>query len=48
MVSRYKIIISQKNLYREIELPTDAKEVKLGTGVDCDVRLHKSMFFDQI
>lgn len=48
MVSRYKIIISNKNLYREIELPTDAKEVKLGTSVDCDVRLHKSLFFDQI
>lgn len=48
MVSRYKITISSKNLYREIELPTDAKEIRLGTGVDCDIRLHKSFFFDQI
>lgn len=48
MDSRYKIIVSNKNIYKEIELPTDAKEVKLGTSVDCDVRLHKSLFFDQI
>lgn len=48
MDSRYKIIVSSKNIYREIELPTDAKEIKLGTGIDCDVRLHKSLFFDQI
>ena len=48
MESRYKVIISNKNIYKEIELPVDAKEVKLGTSVDCDVRLHKSLFFDQI
>ena len=48
MESRYKIIISNKNLYKEIELPPEAQEIKLGTGVDCDVRLHKSLFFDQI
>ena len=48
MDSRYKIIVFSKNIYREIELPIDAKEVKLGTGVDCDVRLHKSLFFDQV
>lgn len=48
MDSRFKIIVSSKNIYKEIELPTDAKEVKLGTGLDCDVRLHKSLFFDQI
>lgn len=48
MDSRYKIIIFSKKIYREIELPIDAKEVRLGTNVDCDVRLHKSLFFDQI
>lgn len=48
MESRYKIIVSNKNIYKEIELPADAKEVKLGTGVDCEVRLHKSLFFEQI
>ena len=46
MDSRYKIIVSSKNIYKEIELPVDAKEVKLGTSVDCDVRLHKSLFFE--
>lgn len=48
MESRYKVIISNKNIYKEIELPADVKEVRLGTNVDCDVRLHKSLFFDQI
>lgn len=48
MENRYKIVISNKNLYREIELAPDAKEVKLGTGADCDVRLRKDLFFGQI
>lgn len=48
MESRYKIVISNKNLYKEIELPPEAQEIKLGTGVDCDVRLHRSFFFDRI
>lgn len=48
MESRYKIVISNKNLYKEIELPPEAQEIRLGTGVDCDVRLHRSFFFDRI
>lgn len=48
MENRYKIVISNKNLYREIELAPDAKEVKVGTGADCDVRLRKDLFFGQI
>lgn len=48
MDSRYKIIVSNKNIYREIELAPDAKEVKLGTGVNCDVRLRKDLFFGQV
>ncbi len=48
MDSRYKIIVSSNNIYKEIELSSDAKEIKLGTSMDCDVRLRKSLFFDQI
>ena len=32
MENRYKIIISNKNLYKEIELADDAGELKVGTG----------------
>ena len=48
MDSRYKIIVSGKNVYKEIELAPDAKEIKLGTDIRCDVRLHKSLFFEPI
>lgn len=48
MKNRYKIIISNKNLYKEFELPTDKKEIKVGTNVGCDLRLHRDWFFEQI
>ncbi len=48
MDSRYKIIVSGRNVYKEIELAPDAKEIKLGTDIRCDVRLHKSLFFEPI
>lgn len=48
MENRYKIIISNRNLYKEFELPTDKREVKVGTNVGCDLRLHRDLFFEQI
>lgn len=48
MKSRYKIIISNKNLYKEFELSNDKDELRVGTGVGCDFRLHKDLFFEQI
>lgn len=48
MESRYKIIISNRNLYKEIELtPTDT-EVKIGTTAECTVRLRKELFFSPV
>ncbi len=48
MNSRYKLIISSKNIYKEIELaPTDS-EVKIGTSPECSVRLRKEFFFSPI
>ena len=41
MENRYKIIISNKNLYREFELPTDKREAKVGTNVGCELRLYR-------
>ncbi len=48
MENRYKIILSGRNLYKEIELPPEAQQVKVGTGIDCDVRLRKELFFGKI
>lgn len=48
MDNRYKIIISSKKLYKEIELEPEAEEIRIGTGIDCDVRLRKELFFGQI
>lgn len=45
MKSRYKVIISCKNIYKEVELSPDASEVKVGTSIECDVRLRKDLFF---
>lgn len=47
-MNRYRIILSNNNLYKEIELSSDMQTVKVGTSVDCDFRLHKHLFFGQI
>lgn len=46
MKNIFKIIISNRNLYKEIELPEDAKSFKIGTYIECDYRLHKELFFE--
>lgn len=48
MANRYKITLSNTHLYKEIELAPDAQQVKVGTGVECDIRLRKELFFGQI
>ena len=48
MRSRYKVIIANRLLYKEIELSPEVSRVVIGTGVGCDVRLHKSMFFEPV
>ena len=48
MEGRYKLIISSKNIYKEVELaPTDT-EIKIGTSSECDVRLRKEFLFSPI
>lgn len=47
-MNRYKITLSSNTVYKEIELAPDAQQVKVGTGVDCDIRLRKEFFFGQI
>ncbi len=48
MQSIYKIVISNRNIYREFDLPYEANEIKLGTEADCEFRLHKDLFFEKI
>ena len=47
-MNRYKITLSSNTVYKEIELAPDAQQIKVGTGVDCDVRLRKELFFSPI
>lgn len=42
----YKIIVSNKIVYREFELPREVDEVKLGTNVSCEFRLNPDSFFE--
>ena len=48
MDNRYKITLSNHNIYKEIELTPEMTQIKVGTGVECDVRLSKELFFGQI
>lgn len=48
MENRYKITLSNHNLYKEIELTPEMTQIKVGTGVECDIRLSKDLFFGQI
>lgn len=48
MKTRYKIIISNKNIYKEIELSSEAEYAKIGTEIECDFRLHRDLFFEPV
>ena len=48
MNNKYKIIIYNKKIYREIELPETVSKYKIGTTIDCDYRLYRDCFFDDI
>ena len=45
--NRFRIIISNKNIYREIELSPDMQGIRVGTEIECDVRLRKELFFEE-
>ena len=48
MQSRYKVIISSRGIYKEIDLLPDVALVSVGTENECEVRLRKDMFFDVV
>lgn len=47
MNKKYKAIITNKNIYVELELQPKTESVKFGTEVGCNVRLHKDLFFEE-
>lgn len=47
-MNRYRVTLSSNTVYKEIELASDMQQVKVGTGVDCDIRLRKELFFGQV
>lgn len=47
-MNRYKITISNRNLYKEIELSPDMECLTIGTTVNDDVRIHKALLFENI
>lgn len=48
MGNRFRIILSNQNLYKEIELTPDMQTLRVGTALECDVRLHKEWFFEPV
>lgn len=48
MDNRYKVIIINKNIYKEIELAPSMTQLKVGTGAECDIRLRKDFFFESV
>lgn len=42
-MNNYKVIISGRNIYKEIELSADANGLRFGTGKECDERIHRSL-----
>lgn len=48
MDNRYKVIIANRNIYKEIELSPNMTQLKVGTSAECDVRMRKDAFFEPI
>ena len=47
MENRYKLILSNNNFYREISIPAEAVQYRVGTALECDYRLAKERFFTE-
>lgn len=48
MEYQYKIIISNRSVYKEIEIPVEVEQIKIGTTSACEARLNPDLFFDSI
>lgn len=45
---QYKVIVSNKNIYKEFDLSADTTNIKLGTLPSCEFRLNSANFFEKI
>lgn len=45
--NRYKIILSNRNFYKEIELLPEIHNFRIGTGIESEIRLRKDYFFEE-
>jgi type VII secretion protein essC len=45
---QYKVIVSNRAVYKEFEIPTDMEGVRLGTTSSCEFRLNPDSFFGDI
>lgn len=43
----YIVKVSNKNIYKEVQIPVGSDIIKVGTGIDCDVRFYKELFFEE-
>lgn len=48
MENKFRLIISRKDLYKEIELNENINNLLIGTNSNCDVKFRKSSFFENI
>lgn len=48
MENRYKIILSGKGFYKEIDISPEISNITVGTEAECAVRLRKEYFFEGI
>ncbi len=48
MEERFKVILYNRNIYKEIELTSDNEEVVVGTNIESNIRLHKEYFFGSV
>ena len=46
-MERYKAVLQNNKLYREVELEPDANRLRIGTGKNCAVRFNREMFFEE-
>lgn len=48
MKTRYKIVLSSKNIYKEIEFTDEVDQLTIGTASHCDMRIPKVGFFEPV
>ena len=48
MDSRYLLVLSNKKIYKEVEIPRDSGSLSVGTDNTCDARLRKDDFFEPV